>query len=268
MKNIVLNDIEYGSHERQKADICIPEEVASASGLILFIHGGGWVDGEKSVHHVDAQHFCNLGYISATMNYRYVSSELNVYDELDDITSALSAIKQKCAEYDFDITKLLISGGSAGAHLALMYAYTRKKESPVPLVAACVYCPPALCGKEDFLLGNSGEFEDWKYDVLSKACGCAIDKSNFCNEKQQNLLLQISPQKYVTPDCVPTAIFHGKVDELIPIEHIYNLLKVFDKNGVRNELLVYENSGHALDKDPQTADEAKNIIYKYAQRYL
>lgn len=263
-----LNDVEYGSHERQKVDIFIPKTVKSASGVILFIHGGGWVDGDKSVHHVDAEHFSNLGYISATMNYRYISQELNVHDELDDVTSALEVIKSKCAEYGFNVTQLLISGGSAGSHLALMYAYTRKAESPIPVVAACVYCPPSNCGKEDFLLGISGEFEDWKFDILSKACGCTVNKSNLSDEKQQSELLKISPETYISPDCVPTAIFHGKVDDLIPIEHIYHLLKLLGENGVRNDLLIYENSGHMLDKDPEAALQAKKIIENYAQMYF
>ncbi len=267
-KFFVLNDIPYGTHERQKVDIFIPENAKSDSGIILFIHGGGWCDGDKSIHHPDAQFFCKLGYISAAMNYRYVSESLNVFDELDDITSALKAIKHECAGYGFNTEKLILSGGSAGGHLSLLYAYTRKEEAPVTPVATCVYCPSVNCSKPDFLLGISGEFESWKYELISKACGFKVNKSDFLNEPQQEALKKISPEFYISDDCIPTAVFHGKSDDLIPFEHIHNFIRILDETGIKNDFLIYENSGHALDKDPETALQAKNIIKAYAEMYF
>lgn len=264
----VLNDISYGTHERHRVDLFIPENVKSASGLILFIHGGGWVQGDKSVHHSDAQHFCNLGYVSATMNYRYVCEDIDVFGELDDITSALSAIKIKCAEYGFNLEKVLLSGGSAGGHLSLMYAYTRKRKAPVVPVAVCAYCPGTNCAKTDFLCGITGEFEDWKYGVISKACGCKVTKEDFSCEQQQTALRKISPNEYLSADCVPTAVFHGINDELVPIEHTYEFIALLNEKGIKNDLLIFENSNHALDKDPERSTQAKEIIKTYAEKYF
>ena len=263
-----IYDISYGEHERQKIDMFIPENVVAESGLILYIHGGGWHSGDKSVHHEDAEHFCSIGYICATINYRYVSEEISVFDELDDITSALRTIKSECAKYGYNTTKLILSGGSAGAHLALLYAYTRKDEAPVSPVAVCAYCPPVDCAADDFLLGVSGEFEDWKYDIMSKCCGFGVTKNNFQNQPQQNTLKKISPMQYISENCVPTAVFHGKKDELIPFDHAIKFLKKLDNTGIKNDFLVYENSGHALDKDPEAKIQAKNIIKAYAERYF
>ena len=263
---IFLDDIPYGSHERQRVDIFIPENAKSKTGIILFIHGGGWHMGDKSGHSYDARYFCNHGYVSATMNYRFVSDNINVFDELNDITEALKTIKSKCAEYGFCAEKLILSGGSAGSHLALLYAYTRKEEAPVAPVGVCVYCPPVKCEKSDFLLGISGEFEDWKYEILSKCCGLTITKENFLKPEPQKALKKISPAEYVSENCVPTAIFHGKNDELIPLEHIYNFTGLLRGAGIKNDLLIFEKSTHVLDKDPETIDESRNIIEAYAQR--
>ena len=263
-----LEDISYGSHERHKVDIFIPKKVKSDSGLILYVHGGGWTMGDKTVHHPDAIHFCNLGYICASMNYRYVTDEINVFDELDDITSALKTIKTTLAEHGFNAEKLILSGGSADGHLALMYAYTRKDEASVKTVAACVYCPGVDCSKTDFLMGISEEFEDWKNGVLSSCCGLEINKENFLDDEQQEALRKISPSEYVTSECVPTAVFQGKVDELVPFEHIVTFIGQLNDAGVKNDLLIYENSGHAQDKDPEKVIESKEIIKKYAEMYL
>ncbi len=269
MDNIILlNDIAYGSHERQKVDIFIPKNLKSDSGIILYIHGGGWIMGDKTAHHPDAEHFCNLGYVCASMNYRYVTEDINVFDELDDVTSALKTIKTKLCEYGFNAEKLILSGGSAGGHLSLLYAYTRMNEAPVTPVAACVNCPPVYCSKSDFLMGISGEFEDWKNGVLSHCCGIKINKENFLNDEQQRELRKISPEFYVSENCVPTAVFQGKFDELVPFEHIENFIGLLNEMGIKNDLLIYENSGHALDKDPETALQAKNIINDYAEMYF
>ena len=264
----ILKDIPYGSHERHKLDIFMPENPKCTSGIILFIHGGGWVQGDKSGHHHDNDFFSNFGYITATMNYRYVDENTSAYDELDDITEALKTIKSECKKHGYNIEKLLLSGGSAGAHLTLLYSYTRKEEAPITPVAVCPYCPPVDCSKPDFLMGISGEFEDWKYGVLSKCCGIEINKENLLNPQQQEALKKISPQEYISENCIPTAIFHGRLDELIPFSHIEKFISALNENGVKNDLLIYENSGHALDKDPEVAQQTRNIIQDYAEKYF
>ncbi len=267
-KGLVLSDVPYGNHERQKLDIFIPSEVSFASGLILFIHGGGWVEGDKSAHRDDAEFFFENGCIAASMNYRYVSDELTVFDELDDITAALRTLRIKCAEYGFCVDKVIVSGGSAGAHLSLLYACTRLEEAPLKPVAACVFCPPTNCAASDFLLGISGEFESWKYEVISKCCGCKITKETFTHGTQQQILAEISPLSYVSQYSLPTAVFHGRYDELVPLEHSRTFLDLLGRAGVRTDFLLYENSGHALDKDPEAKLAAKAIITDYIKAYL
>ena len=264
----VLNDVVYGNHERQKLDIYLPENPKSEEGIILFIHGGGWNEGDKSGHHPDVEFYSRRGYISAAMNYRFVSDNITVFDELDDIAAALDAIKQECSGFGFSVNRVILSGGSAGGHLALLYAYTRMKSAKVKPIAACVYCPPVKCWSKDFLLGISGEFEDWKYDILSKCCGCRLTKETFMNYDEQNALKRMSAYEYVSAESVPTAIFHGKKDELVPFEHTFDILALLDKYKVKNDLLVYENSGHALDKDPQMKDASRAVIETYAGIYL
>lgn len=267
MSNII-RDIPYGGHERHRVDVFIPEDAINNTGVIFYIHGGGWTSCDKSAHHKDCEHFCNLGYICATMNYRYVDEYTTVHDELDDITQALKAVKEICAEKGFLINKVLLSGGSAGAHLALMYAYTRSDVSPLEITAVCAYCPPVKMESPDFLLGISGEFEDWKYGVLSFCCGVKISRENLLCDAQQTALKRISPLYCVDANTVPTAVFHGVKDELVPFEHAVEFIELLNAKGIKNDFLIYENSGHAQDKDPERAAEAKEIIKKYAEMYL
>ncbi len=267
-KVTVLNDIPYGAHERHRVDVFFPENVKHKEGIILFIHGGGWQDGDKTIHHPDAEYFCGKGIICASMNYRFVTDELTVFDELDDITSALKGIKEKCSEYGFDIKKLILSGGSAGGHLSLLYAYTRCEKAPVNPVAACVYCPPVIFNEPDFLMGISGEFEEWKFSIISKCCGSEVTENTLLNEKSQSSLIGISPINYVSKECIPTAVFYGKNDELVPVGHIEKFLLSLKDNGIKHDFLCYENSGHALDKDPEIKIKSREIIEDYAEKYF
>ncbi len=264
-KFVLLENISYGNHDRHKLDIFIPEKVKAPQGLILFIHGGGWQAGDKTAHHPDAEYFCNKGYISASMNYRYVDENITVYDELDDVNSALEKIKNECAEKGLVIEKVILSGGSAGAHLSLMYAYTRKENSPVKPVAVGAYCPPVDCASPDFCIGLSKEFEAWKYAVLSCCTGVKITKNDFMYKPQQEALKKMSPQEYLTKDCVSTAVFQGIQDELVPFGEVENFVRMLDEKGIKHDFVIYENSNHALDKDPDKSMESKKIIEKYAE---
>ena len=264
----VLKDISYGAHERNVIDIYIPDNPKNSSGLVLIIHGGGWVSGDKSIHLPDAEYWSGLGYICGIMNYRFVSENVDVFDELDDITAALKTAKDVCKNHNINLRRVLLSGGSAGAHLSLMYACTKAGESPLTPVAAFCRCPPVDLSAPDCLMGASGEFEEWKYGVLSYCCAAKITKSTFGSSGIQNALKRISPINYVNDQCVPTAVCNGIHDELVPYNQVVRFLGILNNHNVRHDLIVYENSGHALDKDPSAEQKAKELMEEYITQYL
>ncbi len=264
----VLKDISYGEHERHKLDIYIPETPRITEGLVMIIHGGGWVGGDRSVHIPDAERWSEKGYICGIMNYRYVCKNINVFDELDDIASALKKAKEICAERGCKIKKVLLSGGSAGAHLSLLYAYTRAEDSPLMPVAVFCDCPPVDCSQPDFLMGLSGEFESWKYEVLSFCCSEKINKKTLSGERAQKALQKISPINYVSEKAVPTAVCHGLHDELVPYRQVLEFTDVLNNYNVRHDMLTFKNSGHALDKDPGTRAESWELMQRYIEKYL
>ena len=271
MNSYFFKDISYGKHERNTIDIHIPYQVCSRSdthGVLLFIHGGGWHQGDKTDYENECTRYLMRGHICASLNYRYVSDNTTIFDELDDIASALETVKLKCAERGYKIDKCILTGASAGAHLALMYAYTSKNKLTVRPVAVCAYCPPVDFSNPNFLMGISGEFEEWKYNILSKCCGVKITKETFGNRVQQDALLKISPISYLTPDCVPTFVFQGKKDELVPYEDACSFIQKLTELNVRNDFVVFENSGHTLDNDQYCTELSRSIIYELCDEIL
>lgn len=84
--------------------------------------------------------FASKGYITATIKYTLLRNEmddpsLSIFRNLDEIDACIKSIKNSLASLGFDTTKtqLVIGGASSGAHLAMLYAYSRGKESAIPI---------------------------------------------------------------------------------------------------------------------------------------
>ena len=138
-----LNDgADYEKNERNIYDLYIPEYALTRqneiNGIILWVHGGAWIEGEKE----EMDEFCKLfsqqGYISATIGYTILNGqyeEFNIYRIIDEITASIKAIKNHLIGlgFDGDKLKMAIGGYSAGGHLALLYSYLVKNFDIVPI---------------------------------------------------------------------------------------------------------------------------------------
>ena len=87
-------DLSYGTHERQVVDLFIPDDASGDLGLVLFIHGGAWIAGDKESYEGGMEYGATeLGIATASVNYRYISDDVDLLDVLDDIDDALAVIK-------------------------------------------------------------------------------------------------------------------------------------------------------------------------------
>ncbi len=149
---------DYNETDRDNFDICIPKDVNKRkdnyNAIYLNIHGGGWVEGDKANVSELCDKYGSKGIICTSMSYTLLNGnykEYNIFRILDEITATIKGIKKFLGEKGFDQNKLelFISGGSAGAHLALLYSYAIKN-SPIPI---------------KFILDGSGpvslEHENW-----------------------------------------------------------------------------------------------------------
>ena len=129
------NGNDYQKNERNVYDLYIPysslKRKNKHNGIILMIHGGSWIEGKKEDVEAFASRYAKQGYITATIGYTVLSdeyTEYNIFRIMDEITGCIKSIKKELKSQEFDETKLelAIGGVSAGAHLALLYAYTNK----------------------------------------------------------------------------------------------------------------------------------------------
>ena len=123
-------------------DLYVPKDLNKneKQTVVLFIHGGAWIAGFKTDVNPYVFEFANRGYISATIQYTLLKKSmddpsLSVFRDLDEIDACIGAIKSALADLEFDTSKLslVIGGASSGAHLTMLYTFSRGERSPIPI---------------------------------------------------------------------------------------------------------------------------------------
>lgn len=260
-------DLAYGEGQRQVLDLNIPEDNDGEIGLILFIHGGAWIAGDKEGY-IGAVEYASetYGYAAAAMNYRYISEDVDFNDILDDIDAALACIKAKGEENGVSINKVLLTGDSAGGHLSLLYGYSRAETAPITPAAVVSNSGPTDLFDDNFYINNALGTSDFVAELFSYGCGQTFtyaQKADF-----EEALLKASPVYYVNENTVPTVINHGEKDSIVPFSNAQSLDAKLTEYGVTHVFNVYPNSDHDLANDEASANRANDLLVEYCQTYL
>ena len=210
--------------------------------------------------------YANLGVATASLNYRYVSDEVDLLDILDDIDGALAEIKKKGNEVGVNINRVLLTGDSAGGHLSLLYAYARKNTAPVTPVAVISNSGPTDLYDDNFYQNNALGDEAVISDLMSKCCGQRFTFDT--KDNARDALYSVSPIAYVSADSVPTVINHGNADTIVPFSNAQTLDALLTQYGVEHVLNVYNGADHDLGKDDAAKKRADELLFGYIDRFL
>ena len=253
-------DIKYGGNERNTLNLYIPKNY-KGNGLILYIHGGAWITGDKEVYDKECIKYAKIGYATATINYRYTSEDVTCMDILDDIDKAVSVIKETSANLGFDLQKMLLTGHSAGAHLSLLYAYKYQYSAKIKPVAVASFAGPTDLLDETYYQ-NIPDI----YKLFSNMIGVNFTKDTIDLVKDK--LLEISPISYVNSDTIPTIIAQGELDEIVNVNNGLELEKLLKDNNITYYAYFYPNSTHALENDKEINNEVKDKFNEFINTYL
>lgn len=123
-QNVVrLRDVCYYKSNKDVGllDIFLPRERQNPLPIIVSIHGGGWVYGNKDAYRYYCMHLAQYGFAIINFNYR-LAPENKFPAALEDVNRLFQWLKESGALYDLDLDKLFVVGDSAGAQLACQYA--------------------------------------------------------------------------------------------------------------------------------------------------
>lgn len=265
---LIFEDLEYGKHENQTLDLNLPVDNREEVGLVVFLHGGGWLDGDKSASKSSYEvYHANKDYATASINYRFINDgKSNVEHIIEDITLALEYIKSYAADYSVNINKVILGGHSAGGHLSLLYAYKHKDISPIEPVGVFTSAPVPDLALELFFTDNLLGDEQYMCDFISQLCGTTLTPENRASRKA--FLDKYSPINYVSYSTVPTIVVHGSGDRVAPYSGSLKLMKKLRKYRINHELIVFENTGHSLRGNEDKKQYASELMLTCAKTWF
>lgn len=263
----VFSNIAYSTaSERNVMDIYVPAEAyeKEENGCILFIHGGSWSSGSKDEMLGECVTLASEGYITATMSYTLITDDnrdtYSVMTVLDEISLAIEEIKRFSEEKGLNITKLATSGYSAGAHLSMLYSYSRAEESAIPLAFAA-----NKVGPSDFTTEAWGEAGP---RIAKMLAGTAISDQYIQEGKEKELIELVSPVSYINENSIPSLFAYGGKDKTVPIGNAESVKKAFKESGAVYDFILFPYSDHILIFTPISSVQYNLKLKEYCNKYF
>ncbi len=232
-----LTDQAYGEDPRQIMDVYLPAgRTTEATPLLIYIHGGSWINGSKNeflpFRTILKNSFPDYAYVAINyrlFNFNTGSNRFPAQEE--DVIAAIKYIESKSTEWNVS-DQILVSGASAGGHLALLHAYKHQQIGNITGVMA--FFPPT-----DLTAFSS--FNSVTQAGLTALIGgipSAVPEAYAAS----------SPISFVTEISVPTVVYHGDQDVVVPFSQALVLKSKLENVGVPHEIKILEGEGHGFSE--------------------
>ncbi len=233
-------------------EIYQPQQPGSYPGIVA-IYGGAWQRGGPTANRAFNRYIAAQGYVVWAIDYRHAPN-YRFPKQLEDVQTALDYIQNHASEYETDPEKLVLVGRSAGAHLAMLTAYTNKNPQirgvvnyygPVDLTAG--YNNPPVPDPidtrsllEDFIGGTPQQFPD-QYR-------------------------QASPLNLVTQTVPPTLLIYGSRDHIVEAQYGQKLHQRLQETKSPSVFIEIPWADHSFDSVFNGA--SSQLAIYYAERFI
>ena len=232
-----------------KEDIYYNPQAPNPLPVVFTIHGGGWNHGAKESYN-EYKGAIRLGYAAVNIEYRF-ASVATAPAAIEDVRAAILYTVQHAKEYNINPNKIIITGASAGGHLALM---------------------AGLLQNDHRFDGNFKNVNNFTITAIIDRFGPAdlaipgIERNNtaatWLGSYAGNLELEktVSPIYYVKKTSPPIFIVHGDADPTVPYKQSVALQKKLDEMGVKNKFITIEGGGHGGFTKEKNTEVAMAIV--------
>ena len=269
-------DIPYANlSPAEKLDIYLPDDGDGPFPVIISIHGGAFMFGDKADEQLNPMlKGLNHGYAIVSINYR-LSGEAIFPANINDVKAAIRWVKANAAEYKFSPKRIALWGGSAGANLASLAGTSGDVKELEDMSmgnanqSSRVMAVVDWFGPTNFLLmdeqlketGNGKPDKSEANSMLSKVLGQKITE---IPEKVK----MANPESYITSDDPPFLIQHGTKDPIVPTQQSVlfyeKLVKVLGKEKVTLHLLEGVQHGGKEFETPENLQ----IVFSFLDKIL
>jgi len=241
-----------------KLDVYVPREGTAPNPTLIYIHGGGWVGGAKETSWLQLVPYLEAGWSVVNVEYRLARVSL-APAAVEDCRCALRWVIRNAKQYNFDTTKLVVTGHSAGGHLSLTTGML-----------------PASAGLDRECPGG----EDLKVAAIVNWYGITdvVDILDGANMKEyavawlssmsnrEEIARRVSPLSYVRKGLPPIITIHGDADPTVPYTHAVRLQEALNKAGIPNQLVTIPGGKHGGFSHDETV-RAYSAIREFLSKY-
>lgn len=227
-----------------KLDIIRPRQSSTPTPTVIYFHGGGWTQGSKDGGLMAALPYLEMGWTVVNVAYRLAAVSL-APAAVEDARCALRWVYRNAKQYNFDLNRLVLTGNSAGGHLALITGMLTQDAGldlgcpgdrgpgPVntdPLKVAAIINWYGIADVTELLAGpNRRAFAVMWHGSLPN---------------REQIAAQVSPLTYVRPGLPPVLTIHGDADPTVPYRQAVRLHEALEKAGVANQIVTVPKGGH------------------------
>ena len=227
-----------------KLDLYLPREVSGPNPTLIYIHGGGWTAGSKEASAFTFLPYLESGWTVVNVEYRLARVSL-APAAVEDCMCALRWVLHNAKEYNFDTNNLVVTGNSAGGHLALTTGMIpasagldRQCPGPEQLKVSAIVNWYGITDVEDLLDGPN--MKTYAVTWLSSM------------ENRREIARRVSPIHYVRAGLPPIISIQGDADPTVPYQHNVRLHEALQKAGVPNQLVTIPGGHHGNFPRDQT----------------
>jgi acetyl esterase/lipase len=232
---------------------------------MIRVHGGAWIAGTRSELPAWNSWLNELGYVVFDVEYR-MPPPVRWLDEVGDVKCAMGWVVANAEQYGIDKNRISILGYSAGAHLAMLAAYTMGDPNLPPS------CPSEtvkinsivnIYGPSDLPLGYYG---GGSLGYVQHAMNTFIGGPP---EEFPDRYRAISPITHVNARTPPTITLLGTSDRIVPVEQADVLTKALHAAGVAHETYLLPVNDHGFDANWSSlgAQFARAKVQAFLEKY-
>jgi acetyl esterase/lipase len=259
---LIFPDVVYGSanNTQLKLDVWQRKDTKGSVPTLIYYHGGGWIFGDRTGATLFFLPYLEMGWNVVNVEYRMASNSL-APAAVEDCRCALRWVVRNAKQYNIDVNKIVLTGHSAGGHLALISGML-----------------PNETGLENECYGE----EQLKVAAIVNWFGVSdvadiVEGANWKNyalmwmgsqPNKVEIAKRVSPLTYVRKGLPPVFSVHGDADPVVPYSQSVRLHAALDKAGVANELVTIHGGGHGQFTDEQLEDAYAKLRAFLAARGL
>jgi len=230
-----ISDVSYGPHPENRLDIIVPRwSDPTLRPAVVVFHGGAWQRGSRTeMRDRVCSRYLSHGFLAVNVEYRH-----GIRLASEDAVRALEWFSGRAARYGVDPRKIVVTGESAGGHLALLAAFQARTA-----VAAVVnfYGIADLSSLSDPALLR---------DATPADVGAIAGT--------------LSPIAHIRPGAPPVLSVHGSADSTVPPDQSVRLTRDLQQTGGDAEIMLIDSAGHGFSGSQ--LESAYSAVFDFLRR--